>query len=109
MSSSSSGAARPSEGTVASRQLVRDAIGRFRRVATVPSEGLAAPELLEDIMRSDHWAFWQLGYPAMMLTDTANFRNPHYHRPGDTYDTLDYGTMARVSAGVARMVEAMAR
>ncbi|MFC3283738.1 M20/M25/M40 family metallo-hydrolase [Litchfieldella rifensis] len=96
-------------GNTASRQLVRQAIGTFREYAALPSEGLAAPELIGDIRRSDHWAFWRMGYPAMMLTDTANFRNPNYHGPHDTYETLDYDTMARLTAALARTVEDMAR
>ncbi|ADE17030.1 peptidase M28 (plasmid) [Nitrosococcus halophilus Nc 4] len=96
-------------GNTASRQLVRDAIEAFREHATVPSEGLAAPERLEAIRRSDHWAFWEMGYPALMLTDTANFRNPHYHGPSDTYPTLDYETMMRLTAALAQAVADMAR
>ncbi|WP_262488997.1 M28 family peptidase [Halomonas sp. ANAO-440] len=96
-------------GNLSSRSLVREAIGAFRESAQVPSEGLSAPELIGDIRRSDHWAFWEMGYPAMMLTDTANFRNPHYHGPSDTPDRLDYETMARVTAGLARALEVMAR
>jgi len=42
-----------------------------------------------DLLRSDHAPFWQKGIGAVMLTDTANFRNPHYHQPTDTVDTLD--------------------
>ncbi|WP_051496767.1 M28 family peptidase [Halomonas sp. BC04] len=96
-------------GNLDSRSLVRKAIGAFRKSAHVPSEGLAAPELIRDIRRSDHWAFWEMGYPAMMVTDTANFRNPHYHGPTDTPDRLDYETMARVTEGLARALEVMAR
>ncbi|QBQ56581.1 M20/M25/M40 family metallo-hydrolase [Nitrosococcus wardiae] len=96
-------------GNMASRQLVRDVIEAFREHATVPSEGLAAPELLEAIRRSDHWAFWERGYPAIMLTDTANFRNPYYHGPSDTYPTLDYESMARLTAALAQAVADMAR
>ncbi|MCE9683632.1 M28 family peptidase [Halomonas alkalisoli] len=96
-------------GNLSSRSLVRQVIGAFRESAQVPSEGLAAPELIGDIRRSDHWAFWEMGYPAMMITDTANFRNPHYHGPEDTPDRLDYDTMARVTEGLASALEAMAR
>jgi hypothetical protein len=96
-------------GNLSSRPFVRRAIAAFRESAQVPSEGLAAPELIGDIRRSDHWAFWEMGYPAMMITDTANFRNPHYHGPEDTPDRLDYDTMARVTEGLARALEAMAR
>ena len=52
---------------------------------------------------SDHWSFSKEGYPAIMLTDTAPFRYPHYHRPTDTPDKLDLARMARVVAGVARV------
>ena len=62
-----------------------------------------------DIHRSDHWAFWEMGFPAMMLTDTANFRNPHYHRPSDTHERLDYVSMARVAEALAHMLESMAQ
>ena len=63
---------------------------------TVPGNG----ELLPDTRRSDHAAFWHYGYPAVMLTDTANFRNPHYHRPTDTLDTLNLEFMEQVAAAV---------
>ncbi|WP_010628095.1 MULTISPECIES: M28 family peptidase [Halomonadaceae] len=92
-----------------SRRLLHNAIGAFRRHATVPSEGLVAPPQMGDIHRSDHWAFWEMGFPAMMLTDTANFRNPHYHRPSDTPERLDYVTMARVTEALAAMLESMAQ
>ncbi|WP_444677986.1 M28 family peptidase [Halomonas sp. E19] len=96
-------------GNLESRELVKQAIGAFRTHAQVPSEGLAAPELIGDIRRSDHWSFWEMGYPAIMLTDTANFRNPYYHGPRDTHDTLDYDTMARLTKALAKALQAMAQ
>ena len=51
--------------------------------------------------RSDHVPFWELGFPAVMVTDTANLRNPHYHSPADLPDTLDYGFLEAVSRGLA--------
>ncbi|MBD0305147.1 MAG: M20/M25/M40 family metallo-hydrolase [Nitrospiraceae bacterium] len=63
----------------------------------VPGNG----EKLPDTRRSDHAAFWHYGYPAIMLTDTANFRNPNYHRPTDSIDTLDFAFMSKVAAAVA--------
>jgi hypothetical protein len=80
----------------------------FRDLATVPAEGGALPSVLPDIGRSDHWAFWQTGVPALMVTDTANFRNPAYHGPGDTPETIDYDRLARVTAGLAATVEELA-
>lgn len=55
-------------------------------------------QVFPDITRSDHAPFWRAGLPAMMWTDTAELRNPNYHRPSDTPDTLDYRFMARVCA-----------
>jgi hypothetical protein len=44
---------------------------------------------------SDHGAFWAAGWPALLVTDTAFLRNPHYHQASDTSDTLDYGFLKR--------------
>ena len=57
-------------------------------------------ELLPDTRRSDHAAFWHYGYPAVMLTDTANFRNPNYHQPTDTLETLDVVFMEKIATAV---------
>lgn len=57
---------------------------------------------------SDHCRFWDRGYPALMLTDTAFLRNPHYHGPGDRPGTLDYGFMARVAAATEGAVRSLA-
>jgi hypothetical protein len=56
-----------------------------------------AHRLVPDLRRSDHAPFWAAGIPALMWTDTAEFRNPNYHAPTDTPDTLDYAFMARVA------------
>jgi hypothetical protein len=96
-------------GNIASRAFVRQVVGAFRRQAQFPAEGTAAPEDIPGIGWSDHWAFWQFGYPALMVTDTAPFRNPHYHQPTDTPATLDYERTARVVAGLARVIEELAQ
>ena len=70
----------------------------------VPGNG----EILPDARRSDHAAFWQYGYRAVMLTDTANFRNPHYHQPTDTLDTLDFAFMRQVAQLVAAAASELA-
>lgn len=56
---------------------------------------------LKDAARSDHASYWQSRLPALMLTDTANFRNPNYHQPSDRVDTLDFGFMAQVTRATA--------
>ncbi len=57
---------------------------------------LVFPSAAGDAIRSDHASYWLEGYPAVMITDTAHFRNPNYHQPTDTPDTLHYPMMARV-------------
>lgn len=91
-------------GNVGSRKLVRESIGSFRRHAKFPSEGGALPGSMPGVGWSDHWAFWQEGYPAIMVTDTAPFRYPHYHQASDTPDKLDYDRMARVVEGLEQVV-----
>jgi hypothetical protein len=91
-------------GNLGSRGLVRRCIGTFRKHATVPSEGAALPEMVTGIAWSDQWSFWRFGYPAVMVTDTAPFRNPNYHRSSDLPDTLDYERFARVVEGLFPVV-----
>ena len=85
---------------LSSRAWLRDALGAFRQHARFPSEGVAAPALIPGIDWSDHRSFWEAGYPALMITDTAPFRYPHYHLPSDTPDKLDYPPLARVVTGL---------
>jgi len=90
-----------------SPDLVRRAVRCFRQTTSFPSEGVAAPADWPGVGWSDHWSFWQVNYPAIMITDTALFRNPHYHTPYDTADKLDFEKMARVVEGIRRVVEAL--
>ena len=90
------------------RDLVRRSIRLFRASVQFPSEGVAAPSQVPGITASDHWSFRLHGFPAIMVTDTAYNRNPHYHRATDTPDTLDYDRMARVTAGLAGMLRKLA-
>jgi len=91
-------------GDVGSRVLVRQVVDAFRRHAQFPSEGGAIPAKVDGVGWSDHWAFWQEGYPAVMITDTAPFRYPYYHRPDDTPDKLNFDHMARVVSGLQAVV-----
>jgi Zn-dependent M28 family amino/carboxypeptidase len=95
-------------GNFSSRALVRRAIGAFRAATSFPSEGVAAPSGMEGVHWSDHWSFWQAGYPAIMVTDTALFRYPHYHAATDTPEQLDYNGLARVTGGLAEVIGALA-
>jgi len=58
--------------------------------------------IVPDTRRSDHAPFWDLGYPAVMVTDTADLRNPHYHQPTDRLETLDLDFLTRVCQGLIR-------
>ncbi len=91
-------------GNIASRELVRSAIVSFRHHVQFPSEGAALPNALPGVGWSDHWSFWQVGYPAIMITDTATFRYPYYHTEEDTPDKLDYDRYTRVVDGVMQVV-----
>jgi Zn-dependent M28 family amino/carboxypeptidase len=95
-------------GDIGARRLVRRATGAFRRHAKFPSEGLAAPSLVEGVTRSDHWPFRLAGFQAIMVTDTAYNRYAHYHLPSDTPEKLDYLRMARVTLGVAAVIKELA-
>ncbi|MHB8655512.1 MAG: M28 family peptidase [Terriglobia bacterium] len=57
---------------------------------------------------SDHWSFWQEGYPAVMITDTALFLNKQYHLPGDTPEKLNYERMASVVSGLEQVIADLA-
>ena len=80
----------------------------FRRTTRFPAHGLALPDTIDGIGWSDHWSFAQAGYPAAMVTDTAVFRYPHYHAAEDTPDKLDFDRMARVVAGLERVIGELA-
>jgi len=91
-------------GDTKSRNLVKDAITEFRLKTHFPAEGASLPGSIKGIGWSDHWSFWQIGVPAIMVTDTAPFRYPYYHLAGDTPDKVDYDRMARVTLGLKRVV-----
>jgi Zn-dependent M28 family amino/carboxypeptidase len=95
-------------GTLSARGFVRRTIGAYRENARFPSEGGAAPAVLQGIDWSDHWSFGEVGIPALMVTDTAAFRYPHYHSAADTPDKVDYARLARVIDGLARMIRGWA-
>ena len=95
-------------GDIGCRSLVRRAIGAFRQSARFPSEGVAAPAAIPGVTWSDHWSFRQHDYPAIMVTDTAFYRYPHYHLPSDTPEKLDYLRMARVTLGLAGAIKELA-
>jgi hypothetical protein len=95
-------------GNSESRDLVRRATRTFRESATFPSEGIAAPANWPGIGWSDQWSFWQEGWPAIMVTDTAPFRYPYYHTAFDTADKVNFEKTARVTEGMRNVVISLA-
>jgi hypothetical protein len=91
-----------------SGRLVKQIVESFHRHADLPCEGASLPGRLPGVGWSDHWAFWREGYPAVMATDTAPFRNPHYHRSTDTPSTLGFDRMARAVLGLEQVVRELA-
>jgi Zn-dependent M28 family amino/carboxypeptidase len=69
----------------------------------LPTSSIAVPfggHILPETRLSDHVNFWDQGYPAVMLTDTAFLRNPHYHGPGDVMANLDFDAMVELTLGL---------
>ncbi len=91
-----------------SRALLHKAVAEFRSSTHFPSEAASLPGWVNGVGWSDHWAFWQTGVPAIMVTDTAPFRYPYYHTAQDTPDKLDYDKMARVVVGLKHVVQTLA-
>lgn len=95
-------------GNLSSWRLVRQSLGTFRASTAFPSEGVAAPGQIRGVGWSDHASFWQAGYPAIMITDTAFYRYSHYHKETDTPDKLDYQSLARVTRGLVDVAAGLA-
>lgn len=96
-------------GLLRARAFTHAAVSAFRAQTAFPSIGGIAPGFIAGIDYSDHWAYDQCGFPALMITDTAPFRNPHYHALYDLPDTVDYKSLARITAGLIRMIRELAK
>lgn len=92
-----------------SRALLRAAVSSFRKEGKLPCEGAALPTAIPGIGWSDHWSFWECGYPAIMVTDTAPFRYPHYHSKTDTPDKLDYDRFALVVSAMEGVIRELSK
>lgn len=91
-------------GNVSSRRLVWKVVASFRRQVQFPSQGGAWPGIIPGVGWSDQWAFWRMGYPALMVTDTAPFRYPYYHTAQDTPDRICDDHLTRVVDGLRLVV-----
>jgi Zn-dependent M28 family amino/carboxypeptidase len=93
---------------IRSRALLHRCVKSFARHSSLGVESAALPEMIREVGWSDQWSFWQFGWPAVMVTDTAPFRNPNYHTANDRPETLDYMRMARVVSGLTGVVRELA-
>lgn len=84
-----------------SRAALRRLAAAFAANSDFPYQTLAGPSLVPGVAWSDQLSFWRQGYPAVMVTDTAFYRYPHYHLAADTPEKLEYVRMARVVSGLA--------
>jgi hypothetical protein len=92
-------------GNMRSKSFTEGMAKSFRQGTTLPVVTLNAPAIVIGIDFSDHWSFGKFGYEALMVTDTAFYRNPHYHAPTDLPDTLDYARMSKVVEGLTAAIE----
>lgn len=83
-------------GDLDNRGMIADVKRSFVKTDRIRTEAISAPSFVEGIDFSDHQNYIKFGFPAIMVTDTAFYRNANYHRPTDTPDTLDYTRMAAV-------------
>ena len=84
----------------ASRKELSQFVAAFKSRSDFPVESLATFEIIPGVAWSDHLSFWRAGYPAIMVTDTAFYRNAAYHTADDTPEKLNYPAMARVVEGL---------
>jgi len=94
-------------GNPQSRRFVKTVARTFREAELFPTRGATAPAWITGIDWSDHRSYWEIGAPALMVTDTAFLRNPHYHEPTDQPDTVDPMAIARIERGLLAVVESL--
>src|SRR4029077_14412180 len=96
-------------GSLGQPRIVRRVKSAMRGASVLPVYAIAGLKSIEGIDWSDHMHYWEQGYNAVMVSDTAIYRNSNYHTIGDTADKLDYSRMSLVVQGVYAAVMALAR
>lgn len=96
-------------GNIGEGNLVRKVKRAMQLAAPLPVYSINAPRIIPGIDFSDHQGYWDVGYPALMVTDTAFNRNFNYHTKEDTPERLDYSRMAQVVEQVFAAVTDLAR
>jgi len=96
------------KGLIDNGVMIADAKKAFQRSVQLRVETIAVPKIVEGpFLLSDHRNFWDEGYPALFLTDTAFYRNKNYHENTDTWDTLDYDRLVQVPVGLYHLILAL--
>lgn len=90
-------------GNLKSRSLVNTVRSSLTRSSGIPVETLSTVSFVPGVDFSDHRSFWKMGYPAVMITDTAFYRNPNYHTERDTIHTLDFNRMTELLKGLLQI------
>jgi Zn-dependent M28 family amino/carboxypeptidase len=91
-------------GDLGAASLVRRVTTRFRQATAFPCESAALPGVVPGVGWSDHWAFREAGYPAVMITDTALFRDPAYHTAEDKPGNVDHERLAIVVTALGEVI-----
>lgn len=91
-----------------SRKFKNQLAKAFKRNSELPVRTLSAPSFVTGVDFSDHRCFWENGYKAVMVTDTAFYRNRNYHKATDTINTLDLDKMTKVYQGLEKAIESLA-
>lgn len=96
-------------GGVPDRDLIATCKKAMQGSAPLPVISTCLPRSMGSVHLSDHRNYWPFGYSSVMITDTSFYRNPHYHRASDTWDTLDYVRMAHVVTQTHQAIMALGR
>lgn len=96
-------------GDLKSKKLMRRVMKSFKANSKVPVEGASLPGTIPGVGWSDHWSFWQEGYTGVMITDTAPYRYPHYHKATDTPDKINFPVFAKVVEGLVAPIEELVK
>ena len=94
-------------GDLKSANMVRKTADLIREASEIQVEKISAPGFFPGLALSDHSSFWQKGYRAIMITDTAFYRNPNYHMASDTIETLDFHRMAELHKGLLHAIKVL--
>ena len=92
-------------GNLKSKSLVERIKDSLNKGSNIPVETISTVSFVPGIDFSDHRSFWKMGYPAVMVTDTAFYRNPNYHNEADTIDTLNFDKMSSLLVGLVQVAK----